>query len=289
MRNGLFDRRTNAFVQSRPTEGDRLPRFSINTSLLYAEVPFLERFERSARAGFDTVEFWWPAADVLASVEEAVDDAGVGVALINFDAGDMASGDRGLLSDPARVDAFRANVPVALALAESLGCRMLNALVGLELPGFAREEQLALARENVAWAADEAISIGASVLIEAVNTIENGPYLISTTAEALEFVHSVGRPNVALQYDAYHMQRMEGNLTATLRAHIGDIAHIQIADSPGRGEPGTGEINFDFLLRAIDELGYEGLVGLEYRPSEGSTDDSLAWLPREARAAGATR
>lgn len=266
-----------------------MPRFSINTSLLYAEVPFLERFVHAARAGFDTVEFWWPAADALASIEDAVRDAGVGVVLINFDAGDMAAGDRGLLSDPARVDAFRANVPVALALAERLGCRMLNALVGLELAGLGREEQLALGRENVAWAADEAAAIGASVLIEAVNTIENGPYLVSTTAEALAFVHAVGRPNVALQYDAYHMQRMEGNLAATLREHVSDIAHIQIADSPGRGEPGTGEINFDFLLRTIDELGYDGLVGLEYRPSGGSTDDSLAWLPREARAAGAVR
>ena len=265
-----------------------MPRFAPNISLLFTEVPFLDRFACAARAGFSAVEFWWPPADALDDLEDAVRDAGLGVALLNFDAGDMAAGDRGLLGDPARSNAFRANVPVTLDLAVRLGCVRLNALAGLRLPGLACEEQLELARENVAWAADEAAAIGAYVLIEAVNTFENGPYLLPRTVDALAFVRSVGRPNVKLQYDAYHMQRMEGNLTATLRAHVADIAHIQIADSPGRGEPGTGEINFGFLFSTIDELGYDGWVGLEYRPSTGSTEESLAWLPADARG-GATR
>lgn len=257
-------------------------RYSANISILFTEVPFLERFEAAAGSGFGAVEFWWPR-DPLDAVADAAADAGLEVVLMNFDAGDMAAGDRGLLSDPDRQDEFRANVPVAIDLAERLGCARLNALVGLELSGLPRAAQLALARENVAWATGEAARIGASVLIEAVNTIENGPYLLSRTAEAAEFVRSVGRPNVKLQYDVYHMQRMEGNLAATIRAHLPEIGHIQIADSPGRGEPGTGEISFDYLLPLIGELGYEGFVGLEYRPSTGSTGESLSWLPREAR------
>jgi hydroxypyruvate isomerase len=172
---------------------------------------------------------------------------------------------------------------VALALAERTRCIRLNALVGQELPGIAREEQLELARTNVAWAADQAAEVGATVLIEALNTFENGAYLLSRTDAAAAFIRSVGRTNVKLQYDAYHMQRMEGNLAATLEEHLADIAHVQIADSPGRGEPGTGEINFDFLLPHLDELGYGGFVGLEYRPSRGSTEESLGWLPFEQR------
>ncbi len=258
-------------------------RFSINISILYAEIPFLERFSRAAQSGFGAVEFWWPRGENLGRVEDAARDAGLDVVLMNLDAGDMPSGDRGILSDPARREEFRANVPVALGLAERLGCTRLNALVGLELPGLDREEQLELARENVAWAADQAAAAGAAVLIEAVNTYENGPYLLSHTAEAAEFVLSVARPNVRLQYDVYHMQRMEGNLAATLSEHLPLVEHIQIADSPGRGEPGTGEINFGYLFKRIEDLGYAGYVGLEYRPSAGSTDESLRWLPREAR------
>ncbi len=259
-----------------------MPRFAANISLLFAEAPFLERPALAARAGLSAIELWWPPADALDGLEDAVRDAGVEVALLNFDAGDMAAGDRGLLSDPARLDAFRANVPVALELASRLGCRRLNALVGVRVPALTAEEQLELARESVAWAADEAAASGASVLVEALNTYENGAYLLTRTEEARRFVEAVGRRNVLLQYDAYHMQRMEGNLTETLRAHIDRIGHIQIADVPGRGEPGTGEIRFDFLLAEIDRLGYEGWVGLEYRPSGGSTEASLAWLRHAA-------
>ncbi len=257
-----------------------MPRFAANISLLFTEAPFLERPALAARAGFSAIELWWPPADALDRLEDAVRDAGVEVALLNFDAGDMAAGDRGLLSDPARLDAFRANVPVALDLASRLGCTRLNALVGVRVPSLTLEEQLELARESVAWAAGEAAVVGASVLVEALNTFENGAYLLTRTDEARRFVDAVGRADVLLQYDAYHMQRMEGNLSETLRAHLDRIGHIQIADVPGRGEPGTGEIRFDFLLAEIDRLGYDGWVGLEYRPSTGSTEASLAWLRR---------
>ena len=255
-------------------------RFCANVSILFKEAPFLERFERARRAGFSAVEFWWPA-EPLDEVEAAIAEAGVSVALFNFFAGDMPAGDRGLLSDPDRADGFRANVPVALELAERLGCPRLNALVGLERAPGERARQLALAAENVRWAADQAAERGVDVLIEAVNTWENGPYLLATTRQAAAFVAGVDRPNVKLQYDAYHMQRMEGNLVATLTEFAPQIAHIQVADSPGRGEPGTGEINYPFVLDAVEALGYEGWIGLEYNPTTATTEESLRWLPHD--------
>lgn len=258
-------------------------RFTANVSILFREVPFLQRFARARSAGFTAVELWWPSGEDLDIVERAARDAGLRVTGLNFDAGDMARGDRGLLSDPERQAHFHENVPVALALAGRLGCTRLNALVGLQLEGRSREEQLALARENVAWAADRAREQGALVLIEALNTFENGPYLLRSTREATAFVDAVGRENVKLQYDVYHMQRMEGNLVATLREHIGEIAHVQIADSPGRGQPGTGEIRWAYVLAELETLGYDGWVGLEYVPAGGTTEESLAWLPAACR------
>ena len=249
-----------------------------NVSLLWQEVPFLERFERAKRAGIDAVEFWWPAGEDLSSVRAAIADSGVTVALFNFDAGVMSAGERGLLSNPDRQAQFFENVPVALELATQVGCRQLNALLGLELPGLSRDEQLELAVENLRRTAREAAAIGIKVLVEAVNTIENGPYLVSHTADVAALVERVGEPNVAIQYDAYHMQRMEGNLAATIRAYADRIAHIQIADSPGRGEPGTGEINFAYLFDVLREIGYGGYVGLEYRPTTTTTEASLRWL-----------
>jgi hydroxypyruvate isomerase len=259
-------------------------RFCPNLSLLFTEVPLLDRFARARANGFDAVELWWPRDHEPREVAAAARDAGVRIVLLNFDAGDMPAGERGLIADPARQADFRANVPVALELAEATGCRRLNALAGHRLPALELEEQLELVRENVRFAADAAAARDALVLLEAVNTIENGPYLLPTTRAAAEFVAGVERSNVRLQYDAYHMQRMEGDLTATIERHLREIAHIQIADCPGRGQPGTGEINFDFLLRRIEELGYDGYVGLEYRPAGGDTEASLAWMSGFERA-----
>ncbi len=258
-------------------------RFSANVSILFKEVPLLERFGRASEAGFGAVEFWWPSGEDLGEVDRAVKEAGVSVALFNFDAGDMPAGERGLVSDPDRQGQFRENVPVALELARLLGCRRMNILAGQEIEGMRREEQLALARENVAFAADEAREAGVEVVVEAVNTFENGPYLLYTTAQAVEFVESVGRGNLKIQHDFYHMQRMEGNLVATLRENVGAIGHVQIADSPGRGEPGTGEIHYPYVLDQLEELGYSGYVGLEYNPTTETTEESLAWLPKELR------
>lgn len=258
-------------------------RFSANVSILFKEVPFLERFKRAAEAGFEAVEFWWPSNEDPGEVERAVKEAGVRVALFNFDAGDMSGGDRGLVSDPGRRQQFRENVPVALELARVVECRRMNVLLGHEIEDMDREEQLALARENVGFAADEAHKVGIELVVEAVNTFENGPYLISSTDEAVRFVTSLDRGNVAIQHDLYHMQRMEGNLVAKLREHIDVIGHVQIADSPGRGEPGTGEIHYPYVLGVLEELGYDGYVGLEYNPTTETTEDSFGWLPYELR------
>ena len=259
-------------------------KFSSNVSILFKEVPLLERFGLAAAAGFSAVEFWWPGHEAEpGTVERAAQDAGLDVALFNFDAGDMAAGDRGLVSDPERQQLFRENVPIALDLARALGCERMNVLVGHEIPGLDREEQLALARENVRFAAEKAEAANVTVMVEAVNTFENGPYLLYTTAQAVEFVERVGRENVRIQHDFYHMQRMEGNLVANLREHFDHIGHVQIADSPGRGEPGTGEIHYPYVLAALEGLGYDGYVGLEYNPTTETTEESLKWLPKELR------
>lgn len=257
-------------------------RFSANISTMYKEVPFLERFRLAAEAGFRAVEFWWPTDD-LSDVRTAVDETGLEVALFNFDGGDMPAGERGLLSNPDTIDRFKENVPVALDVAAHFRCRKLNLLVGMALPHTSRDEQLQLAWENVRWAADQSADANVLILIEALNTLELPGYLLDNTLDAVAFIESVDRPNVRLQYDVYHMQRMEGNLAANLRKYFPRIGHIQIADSPDRGQPGTGEINYRYILQLIDDLGYDGYIGLEYLPPTASTEASLDWLPRELR------
>jgi hydroxypyruvate isomerase len=253
-------------------------RFAPNLSLLWAGLPLQERFERAAAAGFSAVELWWPGRQNAELLPALTRRFGLQLAALNFDAGDMAGGDRGLAADPARRDQLRVNVPIALRIAEACECTRLNLLVGLRQQRYLLDHQLTCALENVVWAADQAAEVGATVLIEAVNSIENGPYLLTTTKAAANFVKQADRGNVRLLYDAYHMQRMEGDLAATVDAHWHLIGHIQIADVPGRGEPGTGEINYRFLLDYFARRGYDGYVGLEYRPSGGTPEDSFGWL-----------
>jgi hydroxypyruvate isomerase len=256
--------------------------FDLNVSILLKEYPFVERFDQAARLGFGAVEFWWPAGEDLAAVARRIRDAGVHVALFNLDTGDMPSGDRGLLNDPDRQGQFRANLPIALELAQQVGCRQLNALGGRRRAGEALEPQLERVRENLRWAAEQARPAGITILVEALNEWENGPYLFTNTRDTLALLDSLGEPNVKFQYDVYHMQRMEGNITATIGAHIDRIAHIQIADSPGRNQPGTGELRFPFIFQAIADSGYRGAIGLEYHPL-GASDDTFGWLPDDRR------
>lgn len=260
--------------------------FAPNLSMLWAELPLADRFERAAGAGFGTVEIWWPGAAAAESLPGLTSRLGLRLALLNFDAGDMAAGDRGLAGDPGRRDQLRANVPVALQIARACGCQRLNLLLGRRQERYSLDEQLACAADNVTWAADQAAQAGCEIMIEAVNSADNGPCLLTTTAAAASFAARVGRPNVRLQYDAYHMQRMEGDLTATIDAYWHQISHIQIADVPGRHEPGTGEINYPFLLAHLGRKGYQGAIGLEYRPSAGQPEDSFGWLADFRKAAG---
>ncbi len=253
-------------------------RFSANLSFLFKDVPFGDRFRRAADAGFSGVEFMWPGLDQVDAVAQAVQGTGLEVALFNFDAGDMAAGDRGLAGVPDRISQFRDNVPVALELAGRIGCPRLNALVGVRQPRLELEAQLEVARNNVAWAAEQARAQRADIMIEAVNSYENGPYLLDTTAKAVAFLDAVGADNVKLQYDVYHMQRMEGNLAETITRLLPRIGHLQIADPPGRGEPGTGEVNYRFVLGLLDRSGYGGWVGCEYNPSTATTEESLGWI-----------
>lgn len=253
------------------------PRFAANVSTMFTERRFLDRFDAAAAAGFNAVEFWWPAEQTIDDVVSAVRDADLEVVLFNFDGGDLAAGDRGLLNDPDREERFHDNVPQAVELALAVGCQQLNALVGLEQPEVDRAEQLERARNNVRHAARQVAPHGIRVLIEAINTYDNGPYLLHRTDQASSFLHAVAEPNLGLQYDVFHMQRMEGNLAATLRRYIDEIAHVQIADAPGRGEPGTGEIRFEYIFETLDDLGYTGHVGLEYIPTTETTEASLGW------------
>jgi len=257
-------------------------QYDVNISILMKEVPLLERFERAARLNFGAVEFWWPGEENPVAVAEQVQATGLQVALMNFDAGNMAGGERGFLNDASRQQWFRSHVPHALEFATRIGCPQLNALVGNTIPGESREAQLDLVRENLAWAADRAAEAGLGVVVESLNSFENPRYLLTNTRETLQLLADVNRPNLKYQYDIYHMQRMEGNLIATVRDYIGKMGHIQVADSPDRHEPGTGEIHYAHVLAALDELAYSGYVGLEYNPGT-SSEASFSWLPANRR------
>lgn len=245
-------------------------RFDLNISILLKEVPFIERFEYAARLGFGAVEFWWPAGEDLSTIAERVRTYELDVALMNFDAGTMAAGERGFLNDRSKRNWFRAHVPLALEFAKRIGCPQLNALVGNAIADESREAQLDCVRENLAWTADLAASAGLGIVVETLNRFENPRYLLSNTHDVLALLTEINRPNLKYQYDCYHMQRMEGNLIATLREHIAHIGHVQIADSPDRHEPGTGEIHYAHVLAALEATGYADYIGLEYNPSTTS-------------------
>jgi len=248
-----------------------MPQFAANVSILFPDVPFVQRFQVARECGFDAVEFRWPSPQALdglslAEFAKRVKATGLSVVLINFDAGDLPAGDRGLAGDPEGVDRFRANVPVALELASALGCRKLNALAGNARAGHPREELRELVVESVRFAAESADRHGASVMIEAVNSKDNPRYLLPTTESVLALIHRIGRPNVRYQLDVYHAAMAgEDPLQAITQAR-GLIGHVQVADVPGRHEPGTGTLPFDAILSALPASGYAGPIALEYVP-----------------------
>ncbi len=247
-------------------------RLAANLSILFPGLPFLERFGAAARAGFDAVEFWWPSREFGAGMAEeavvaAAQQANTSVIMINFDGGDLQSGDRGLAGDPARVDAFRENVPRALELAQRLGCRKLNALAGRVTTDFPLERHQGVLAESIAFAASRAAALGAIVLLEPLNLIESPGYLIPDVPSALALIEHIGHPNVRVQVDVYHIAMAGADPVAMIRRAAGRIGHVQLADVPGRHEPGTGRLPFADIVTALREVGYDDTLALEYVPT----------------------
>jgi hydroxypyruvate isomerase len=254
-----------------------VPRFAANLTMLFTEVPFLERFAAARRAGFVAVEFVSPYEHPPEAVAAAARDAGVEVGIFNLPPGDWAKGDRGMACDPGRVDEFRDGVTRGLAYAAALGCPRLHAMAGLRPPGAPEAGLRATHPENLRFAGRALAQQGLTLLVEGINTRDMPGYYLSTSRQAFELMDEAAVPNLYYQYDVYHMQIMEGDLAPTLERRLPRIAHVQIADTPGRHEPGTGEINYRFLLRHLDRIGYRGLVGCEYRPL-GTVEEGLGWM-----------
>ncbi|MCW1970364.1 MAG: TIM barrel protein [Anaerolineae bacterium] len=256
-------------------------RYSLNISTLLREYPFAERFEQAKHLGFDHIEFLWPNDEDPLELAKRGRAAQTQAVLINFYAGNLQNNDRGLLNSLDRWDEFCAQVPICMGLAQALGCNKMHALAGRWHTDEPRETQLARLRDRYGWLCHRAKAEGITVLIEPLCQQWNGDYIFKTTRDTLAFIDSVGADNLGLQYDVFNAQRAEGDVIATIRALSSRMAHIQIADSPDRHEPGTGELNFGNILQAIEVSGYAGFVGLEYWASGtgmGSTAQSLAWL-----------
>ena len=242
-------------------------RFDANLSFLFQELPFFERFGAAAACGFRGVEYMSPYEYEIAEIRRALDSHGLEQVLFNLPVGDFAAGERGIACDPGRVAEFRRGVGDAVAVARELGCTRINCLAGIErpdVPPLAAHETLL---ENLRFAGAALREIGATLLIEPLNRIETPGFVVGTPSEGFALIAEAAVPNLALQYDVYHAQRAEGNVLATLRAHGAAIRHVQIADSPGRNEPGTGELAYERILPSLEEFGYDGWIGCEYRPS----------------------
>jgi hydroxypyruvate isomerase len=273
----------------RPRVDHSLP-YEVNCSILFTELPLLERPAAAKEAGFDAVEFWWPFAEAVPSDNEVdrfirtVTDAGVQLVGLNFFAGDMPGGDRGLVSWPARSGEFRDNVEVTTGIGERLGCRAFNALYGNRVQDADPAAQDELATENLAIAGRAAARIGGTVLVEPVSGAPRYPLL--TAADAVGVIDRVaaqtGVANLGFLCDLYHLAVNGDDLDQVIATYRDRVAHVQIADAPGRNEPGTGTLDLDRYLALLAAAGYDGWVGLEYKPS-GASADSFAWLPRERR------
>ncbi|MFE2161686.1 TIM barrel protein [Streptomyces lydicus] len=272
-------------------------RFNVNLSILFTELPLLERPAAARAAGFTAVELWWPWVDApvperaeLEALRDALNDAGTRLVGLNFYAGRLPGPDRGALSVPGEEsERFRANVPVAIEFARSLGCTTFNALYGNRVEGVSPEEQDRLALENLTFAARAVAEVGGTLLIEALNAPESPACPIVSAPKAIEVVDAVnaatGLGNAKFLMDLYHLSMNGEDLEEVIDRCTGKTAHVQIADNPGRGAPGTGELDFDALLDRLKKAGYDGWIGLEYKPGDAPSASSFAWLPAPLRAA----
>ncbi len=253
-----------------------MPKFAANLTMLFNEVPFLERFEKAANNGFTAVEFLFPYAFDVQEIRDRLTRHKLALVLHNLPAGDWDAGERGIACHPDRVQEFREGVARAISYATALGVSQLNCLAGKTPSGVSAEVLRKTFVENLRFAATELKKAGLKLLIEPINTFDIPGFYLSGTSQALAIMDELGADNLFLQYDIYHMQRMEGELAASMQRHLPRIAHLQLADNPGRNEPGTGEINYAFLFQFIDKIGYTGWIGCEYKPAT-TTEAGLGW------------
>jgi hydroxypyruvate isomerase len=256
-----------------------MPRLCANLGFLFPELPFLDRFAAAARAGFAGVEYAAPYDYPVRELRTRLDDLGLEQVLINSPAGDAAKGERGLASLPGRTQDFRDSIKLALDYAQALGCRMVHVTAGNPPADAARDTAAAVYAVNLAWAAEAALAAGVLPVIEPLNPRDAPGYFLATQEQGAAIVAAIGRDKLGLQFDIYHCQTAQGGIATRLAALMPVIAHMQLADAPGRHEPGTGEIGWEFLLPHIDALGYRGWIGCEYRPL-GDTVAGLAWRER---------
>lgn len=260
-----------------PTEDHSMPRFSANLSFLYSEHDFMSRFGAARKDGFAAVEFHFPYASDRLELAETLRREALEVVLFNLPAGDWEAGERGIACHPRRVQEFQDGIGLAIDYARALGCSRLNCLAGLRPVGSSEARMRETLIENLRFAAFTLKHAGIELLMEPINSRDMPGFFVTTTRQALDIIAAVGSDNLRLQYDIYHAQVMEGDLARTLETNLARIGHIQLADNPGRHEPGTGEINFPFLLRHVDRLGYQGWIGCEYWPLT-TTTAGLGWL-----------
>ena len=245
--------------------------------MLFTEQPFMDRFAAARTAGFKAVEYLFPYAFDKAELAKALRDNGLQQVLHNLPAGDWDAGERGIACHPDRVAEFREGVDRAIEYAKALACPQVNCLAGKLPAGVSREQGQATLVANLRFAADKLKTVGIKLLIEPINSFDIPGFFLNYTAQASSLIDEVGSDNLFIQYDLYHAQRMEGELAATAQKYLPRIAHIQLADNPGRNEPGTGEINYAFLFKHLDAIGYQGWIGCEYKPKT-STVEGLGWI-----------
>jgi hydroxypyruvate isomerase len=255
-----------------------MPRFCANLTMLYGERDFLDRFEAAAKDGFEGVEYLFPYPYPKEELAERLRRHGLVQVLHNLPAGDWAAGERGVACLPDRADEFREGIGRAIDYATALGCRQVNCLAGVAPQGVPEAEVRRTFVENVRHAAGELAKAGIRLLIEPVNTRDIPGFYLNRSAQAAEIMREVGSDNLYLQYDFYHTQVMEGDLVNTFRRLKDRIAHVQVADNPGRNEPGTGEINYPFVFDALDREGYAGWVGCEYKPAAATSAGLAPWF-----------
>lgn len=259
-----------------------MPQFAANLTMLFNEHDFLDRFGAAAKAGFKAVEFLFPYAYPVAELQQRLQAHGLKLVLHNLPAGNWEAGDRGMACDPQRVDEFRAGVARGIEYGQALGVPHLNCLAGKAPAGVDDATLRRTFVANLRYAAAELKKAGLNLLIEPINRFDIPGFYLNTTAQALSILDEVGAANAYVQYDIYHAQRMEGELTNTLSQQLARIGHIQLADNPGRNEPGSGEINYAFLFKHLDRIGYKGWIGCEYKPAT-TTEAGLGWIQALAR------